>query len=51
MPSKLAKINKKEQNARTDSPELASNNLSMADIASLLEDHRKALSADFKSAI
>ncbi|KAF3847098.1 hypothetical protein F7725_020126 [Dissostichus mawsoni] len=31
--------NKKEQNARTDSPELASNNLSMADIASLLEDH------------
>ncbi|KAI4802306.1 hypothetical protein KUCAC02_020154 [Chaenocephalus aceratus] len=51
MPSKPAKSNKKEQNARTDSPELASNNLSMAGIASLLEDHRRALSADFKSAI
>ncbi|KAJ4936530.1 hypothetical protein JOQ06_001120 [Pogonophryne albipinna] len=51
MPSKPAKSNKKEQTARTDSPELASNNLSMAGIAGLLEDHRRALSADFKSAI
>ncbi|KAI4787997.1 hypothetical protein KUCAC02_036127 [Chaenocephalus aceratus] len=51
MPSKPAKSNKKEQSARTDSPELASNNLSMAGIAGLLEDHRRALSADFKSAI
>ncbi|KAI4827244.1 hypothetical protein KUCAC02_030654 [Chaenocephalus aceratus] len=51
MPSKPAKSNKKEQSARTDSPELASNNLSMEGIAGLLEDHRRALSADFKSAI
>ncbi|KAI4793165.1 hypothetical protein KUCAC02_032893 [Chaenocephalus aceratus] len=51
MPSKPAKSNKKEQSARTDNPELASNNLSMEGIAGLLEDHRRALSADFKSAI
>ncbi|KAI4800312.1 hypothetical protein KUCAC02_013357 [Chaenocephalus aceratus] len=40
MPSKPAKSNKKD-----------GNNLNMAGIASLLEDHRRALSADFKSAI
>lgn len=51
MPPKSTRSQTKQQNVRTDSPELAGNELNMADIASLLEDHRRALSADFKFAI
>ena len=40
-----------KKNKKTDPPELAGSDPSMAAIANLLEEHRKALSADFKTTI
>ena len=51
MATKAAKHSKKEQSVKTDPPELAGSDPSMAAIANLLEEHRKALSADFKTTI
>ena len=45
------KSGKKEHSAKSDPTALASGDLNMATIASLLEEHRNALSAEFKATI
>ncbi|KAL6489219.1 hypothetical protein MHYP_G00029600 [Metynnis hypsauchen] len=51
MSSKSTKPSKKELSVKADSKEEASNNLNMALLASLLEEHKKSFSAEFRSSI